>query len=216
MGKEGYKWVRRGINTTSTSLFYLLILEAAGGRNSGLASSSLRQEDWEPSRHTSLGKILIFEKSSKILKFFEKYWKNLENLEFLKKNLQKSFKNWRKNLFKKYQLSAPLFLQRKAPMASSSSMKTMHGALDRASSKNSRTRFAPWPTYTCCSRFGFFYTARNLQCKLCGRLGENSVGIERKNVKILAIWLKITNILHVCIWFVWKTTLLITISSKNS
>jgi len=40
-----------------------------------------------------LGKILIFEKSSKILKFFEKYWKNLENLEFLKKNLQKSFKN---------------------------------------------------------------------------------------------------------------------------
>ena len=210
MGKKGYKRL-----PPFFFLFYLLILEAAGGRNSGLASSSLRQEDWEPSRHTSLGKILIFEKSSKILKFFEKYWKNLENLEFLKKNLQKSFKNWRKNLFKKYQLSAPLFLQRKAPMASSSSMKTMHGALDRASSKNSRTRFAPWPTYTC-SRFGFFYTARNLQCKLCGRLGENSVGIERKNVKILAIWLKITNILHVCIWFVWKTTLLITISSKNS
>ena len=35
----------------------LLILEAAGGRNPGLDSSGLRQEDWEPSRLKSLGKI---------------------------------------------------------------------------------------------------------------------------------------------------------------
>jgi len=61
MGKKGYKrlpFLRRGINASLFFLFYLLILEAAGGRNSGLASSSLRQEDWEPSRHTSLGKML--------------------------------------------------------------------------------------------------------------------------------------------------------------
>ena len=43
----------RGINNNDNKFLYL---EAAGGRNSGLASSGLRQEDWEPSRLKSLGK----------------------------------------------------------------------------------------------------------------------------------------------------------------
>ena len=68
---NGDKWVRRGIN--AASLFYLLILEAAGGRNSGLASSSLRQEDWEPSRHTSLGNI------QKLLENIQKLLENVRN-----------------------------------------------------------------------------------------------------------------------------------------
>ena len=97
MGKKGYKRL-----PPFFFLFYLLILEAAGGRNSGLASSSLRQEDWEPSRHTSLGKSLkIFEllrKCWKILRKCRKIFefrnikKILEHINKISEILRKSYK----------------------------------------------------------------------------------------------------------------------------